>query len=191
MAGGGTAEGGRVKIAGIAAAVYIGAIVAANYLIVHGCPGATPTPYHTYTLPVGFGLAAPAGTYMAAISFPARDVLQRAGGRWIGLAAIVVGAVVSWWVSSPAIAVASGVTFLVAESVDFIIFTPLQRRSFAVAVVVSGLFALTVTSALFLHLAHLPMAGLPGLVVGKVWVILLAGPAAYGLRRVPALRFAP
>ena len=70
----------RVIVA-ISAAVYVAAIVLANYLIVHGFPGATATPYGTYTVPVGFGLIAPAGTYMIAISWPARDMIQRTGGK--------------------------------------------------------------------------------------------------------------
>jgi uncharacterized PurR-regulated membrane protein YhhQ (DUF165 family) len=166
--------------------IYVAAIVAANYMITHG-PG-TPTPFGTYTLPVGFGLVAPAGTYMAALAFPARDVLQRSGGRLVGIAAILVGAGVSCFVSSPTIAVASGVTFLVSETIDFAIFTPMQRRHFGAAVVTAGLFAALVDSALFLHLAGLPMSGLAGLVVGKVWVILIAGPAAFGLRKVVPAR---
>jgi hypothetical protein len=106
------------KIALGALALYVGAIVLANYLIVHGMPGATATPFHTYTLPTLFGLVCPAGTYMAAVSFPLRDVVQRAGGAWLGIAAIVLAAVVSWWVSSPIIAIASGGTFLISESLE-------------------------------------------------------------------------
>ena len=88
------------SIAAAATAAYVGAIILANYLIVHGMPGATATPFHTYTLPVGFGLVAPAGTYMAAVTFPLRDIVQRSGGRLLGVAVILVAALVSWWVSN-------------------------------------------------------------------------------------------
>ena len=168
-------------------AVYVAAIVLANYFIVHGFPGATPTPFGTYTIPVGFGLVAPAGVFMAAAAFPARDVVQRFGGRWMGVLAIIVGAGLSYWVSSPVIAMASGATFLCSETLDFAVYTPLQREHFVGAVVASGLASSLLDSWLFLTLAGLPLAEFSGLALGKVWVILVAGPAAYALRKmVPA-----
>ena len=114
-------------IAAIAMAVYIGAIVLSNYFIVHGLPfgWSTPTPYGTYTVPVGFGLLAPAGVYMAAVTWPRGTSVQRSGGRILGAVAIVVAALVSWWVSPPAIAIASGGTYLISESIDFAVYTPL------------------------------------------------------------------
>jgi len=171
-------------ITAVTAAVYVGAIVLANYLIVHGFPGATPTPFGTYTVPVGFGLVAPAGVYLAAVSFPARDLLQRSGGRIIGLVAILVGAGISWWVSSPAIAVASGVTFLCSETLDFAVYTPLAKRYFIAAVVASGVAASALDSWLFLKIAGLPMSQFAGLFIGKLWIVtLVGGPIAYTLRK--------
>lgn len=175
------------SIAAAALAVYVGAIVLANYFIVHGLPFglSSPTPFGTYTVPVGFGLAAPAGTYVAAVTFPARDVVQRYGGRLLGVAAIIVAALVSWWVSSPAIAVASGLTFLISESLDFGVYTPLQRRWFVPAVIVSGIVAAIADSLIFLKLAGIPYSGnLAGLIVGKLWIVtLLGGSAAWALRK--------
>jgi uncharacterized PurR-regulated membrane protein YhhQ (DUF165 family) len=166
------------------AAVYVGAIALANYLIVHGFPGATATPFGTYTVPVGFGLVAPAGTYMIAVSWPARDILQRSGGRLIGIVAIFVGAAVSWWVSNPAIAVASGGTLLISETCDFLVYTPLQKRWFVPAVVASGIVAAVVDSVIFINWAGLPTSQIPGLIVGKLWIVtLVAGPIAWGLRK--------
>jgi NADH:ubiquinone oxidoreductase subunit 6 (subunit J) len=42
-------------IAAVAMAVYVGAIILANYFIVHGLPFglSTPTSFGTYTVPVG------------------------------------------------------------------------------------------------------------------------------------------
>lgn len=164
----------RTKIGIAALAIYIAAIVLANWAI------------NRYGLvPVGFGLLAPAGVYFAAITFPARDVVQRSIGRLVGIAAILVGATLSWWVSSPKIAVASGVTFLISESLDMAIYTPLQRRWFVSAVVVSSVVAAIVDSLIFLKLAGIPYeVALAGLIVGKLWIVLLVGaPAAWGLRR--------
>jgi hypothetical protein len=162
--------------------VYVAAIVLSNSLITHvGIPAGPGT----YLTPVGFGLLAPSGVWAAAVSFPARDVVQRLGGRWLGVAAIVAGAAISWRISAPQIAAASGLTYLCSETVDMAVYTPLQRRWFAPAVVASGCVAAVADSVLFLHLAGIPAgaAAVAGLVLGKVWVQVAAGPAAWGLRK--------
>lgn len=169
-------------------AIYAGAIIGSNYLIGHvGIPTAPGGPHLT---PVGFGLLAPSGVWAAAVSFPARDVVQRLGGRWLGVIAILVGAVISYWISDPRIAIASGLTYLCSETADFVVYTPLQRRWFTPAVFASGCTAAVVDSVVFLHLAGLPagLTAVAGLVLGKFWVQLAAAPAAYGLRRTPALQ---
>ena len=169
--------------AAVAFAIYAGAIVLSNWMIGHvGIPTFPGGPHLT---PVGFGLYAPSGVWAAAVSFPARDVTQRIGGRWLGVAAILAGAGLSYLISDPRIAIASGVTYLVSESADFAVYTPMQRRWFVPAVVASGCVAAVVDSVLFLHLAGLAagMAAVAGLVLGKVWVQLAAGPVTWGLRR--------
>ena len=116
-------------------------------------------------IPVGFGLLAPAGVYFVGLAFPLRDFIQRNLGRKWGVACILVGAGLSYFVS-PTFALASGLTFLVSESVDMAVYTPLQKR-FASAVILSSLSALVVDSILFLWLAFGSEAFLAGQVVGK------------------------
>lgn len=177
----------RIGWALAASAVYAGAIIASNWLIGHvGIPTGPGGPHLT---PVGFGLMAPSGVWAAAVSFPARDVVQRIGGRWLGILAILAGAGVSYLVSDPRIAIASGLTYLCSETADFAVYTPLQRRWFTPAVVASGCVAAVVDSVLFLHLAGLPagVSAVAGLVLGKVWVQIAAGPAAWSLRRTGPL----
>ncbi len=162
--------------------VYVAAIVASNWMIGHvGIPVAPGV----HLTPVGFGLYAPSGVWAAAVSFPARDVTQRLGGRWLGVAAILAGAAVSYLVSDPRIAVASGVTYLCSEASDMAVYTPLQRRWFVPAVFASGCVAIVVDSVLFLHLAGLPSgaAAVAGLILGKFWVQVAAVPVAWSLRR--------
>ena len=117
-------------------------------------------------IPVGFGLLAPAGVYFVGLAFPLRDFIQRTMGRRWGVAAILVGAGLSYLVA-PTFALASGATFLVSESVDMAVYTPLQKR-FAWAVVLSSLSALVVDSALFLWLAFGSETFLAGQIVGKI-----------------------
>ena len=168
----------------VALLVYCGSIVAANWLILH--VGSVVLPDGTHLVPVGFGLLAPSGSFAAGATFVARDVVQRAAGRRWAIIAVVAGTILSV-VVSPRLALASGSAFLFSELVDFAVYTPLQERRFVLAVVLSGLVGSVVDSVLFLSLAGIPLAAaLPGLLLAKVWIQLLAGPfAAWLRRRVP------
>ena len=143
----------RVPWAAGAFLIYVAAIVMSNWLITHV---GIPVGPGTHLTEVGFGLLAPSGVWAAGISFPARDVVQRTGGRLLGVAAILLGAAISWKVSSPVIAVASGGTYLISESLDMLVYTPLQKRWFVPAVIASGCVAIIVDSVVFLHWAGLP-----------------------------------
>ena len=176
----------KKTLAVLAFIIYAGAIVLSNWLITHvGIPAGPGT----HLTPVGFGLLAPSGVWAAAISFPARDITQRLGGRWLGVLAILAGAGISYLISSPVIAVASGLTYLCSESADFAVYTPLQKRFFVPAVVTSGCIAAFVDSILFLHLAGLPAgaAAVAGLILGKLWVQLAAGLVTWKLRKTGPL----
>lgn len=162
--------------------MYTAAIAGSNYLITHvgiPVPGTS-----THLSAVGFGLYAPSGVWAAAVSFPARDLVQRLGGRIWGIAAIILGGVISFLVSDPRIAAASAVTYLCSETADMLVYTPLQRR-FTAAIAVSGLVAAVVDSLLFLHLAGIPASWtvVMGLILGKIWIILAVTPMVYLLRR--------
>lgn len=172
----------RRTIGLLALLLYAGSIVAANWLI--RSVGVVVLPDGTHLVPVGFGLLAPSGAYAAGATFVARDVVQRTAGRSGALAAMLAGTVLSVLVS-PRLALASGAAFLVSELADFSVYTPLQRRHFVAAVVLSGMVGSVVDSVLFLGLAGIPLAAaLPGLLLAKVWVQLLAAPVAAWLRRV-------
>lgn len=137
---------------GIGALVaFIGCVFGANWFVEN--VGAASGPGGPHTLPVGFGLRAPSGFVMVGASLTARDLLQRfLGPRWT-VAAIVAGAALSWAIVDREIAVASGVTFLIAEALDFGVYTPLQSRQLTVAVVGSNVVGAVADSVLFLWLA--------------------------------------
>lgn len=153
----------RWLIASAIGGLYLGVIVAANWAIIeYG------------TVPVGFGLMAPAGVVFAGAAFTLRDLLHEAAGRWAVLVAIVAGAALSVWVSTPALALASGLAFLVSELVDMAVYEPLRRRRWLLAVAASNTVGLVVDSALFLAIAFGSLAFLPGQIIGKAWITLLA-----------------
>lgn len=124
-------------------------------------------------IPVGFGLVAPSGVYFAGLAFTLRDGLQEAGGRRWVVGAILAGALLSAGLGGQ-LAIASGVAFLLSELTDFLVYTPLRRRSWLWAVVLSNLVGAVIDSWLFLRLAGFPMEFLLGQVVGKFWMTALA-----------------
>jgi uncharacterized PurR-regulated membrane protein YhhQ (DUF165 family) len=160
----------------MAAAAYLTGILAANYVT------------NRYGMvPVGFGYVATAGTYFAGLSFVLRDLVQVAGGRRAAVAVVVLGAVLSYFVSSPQLALASGVAFLVAEGADLCVYTPLRHRGYIRAAVASNIVGALGDTFLFLWLAGFPIAGAwQGQMVGKLAVtavvIALVGVARAVLR---------
>ena len=175
----------RSWVGAVARVVNGGSILAANWLIRN--VGTTTLPDGTHLLPVGFGLLAPSGSYAAGLTFVARDVVQRSMGRTAAIVAVVVGTLLSALVD-PRLALASGSAFFFSEMVDLAVYTPLERRNFAMAVLLSGVAGSIVDSVIFLGVAGIPLAAaLPGLLLAKLWIQLLATPAAAWLRdQVPA-----
>lgn len=160
------------RIGFAAAAGFIATIWAANWLI-----------SHYGVVHVGFGLLAPAGVFAVGVAFTLRDITHRCLGPWVVMAAILIGAALSW-IIAPAFALASGVAFLVSELADLVVYTPLRERSWLGAVVTSNTVGLMIDSALFLWLAFGSLQFFWGQVVGKAWMTLLAVVLIAGARAV-------
>lgn len=103
------------------------------------------------------GLLVTAGTFFAAATFIIRDALHEQRGRWWVVALIVVGAALSAVTSSTALAVASGIAFLVSELVDLGVYQRVRDRSIPLAVLLSSLVAAPVDTVLFLRVAGFPV----------------------------------
>jgi uncharacterized PurR-regulated membrane protein YhhQ (DUF165 family) len=163
--------------------LYGVSVFVANFMILH--VGAT-IPGGTHVVPVGFGLVAPSGTYVAAFVLVLRDLVQRSSGRLWGLAVIVPGIAITA-LMSPRLALASGVAFALGEVLDFGVYTPLSRR-LGPALFASCLAGAVLDTFTFLLLAGIPLAiALPGTLLGKAWVALLAWPlGTFGRRMIPA-----
>ena len=78
---------------------------------------------------------------------------------------------------------ASSVAFLLSEFADFAVYTPLARRRLVAAVLASSAVGLVVDSLVFLWLAFGSLEFLPGQIIGKAWMVLLALPLVAYLRR--------
>lgn len=151
---------------------YIATIFGANWAI------------QTYGIvPVGFGLMAPAGVYFVGLAFTFRDLVHERVGVFGVIAAILIGALLSWWIS-PTFAVASGVAFLFSELCDLAVYAPLRRRYWLGAVAASNVVGLIVDSALFLWLAFGSLQFIEGQIVGKAYMTVAAVAVLWSIRRV-------
>ena len=168
----------RTWLGAAAVAAYIATIAAANWL----------TARYGF-VPVGFGLTATAGTYAIGFAFVFRILIQEAfgmgyQGRLIMFAAILTGAAFSWKLATPALAWASGVTFLVSETADWAVYTPFRRRGWARAAIAGNTVGATVDTFLFLWLAGFPvLAAVPGQMVGKAYATVIYLAAGWLARR--------
>lgn len=157
---------------------YILTIVGANWAI--GAFG---------IVPVGFGLMAPAAVYFVGLAFTFRDLLQDTLGRRWTIIAILIGAGLSAFFS-PALALASGTAFLISETADFAVYTPLRERNWLGAVALSNTVGLVLDSVIFLTLAFGSLEFLAGQIVGKAWMTVLAIIVLWTWRRAVLPRYA-
>jgi uncharacterized PurR-regulated membrane protein YhhQ (DUF165 family) len=161
----------RTLVGWLVAGAYVATVWLANIAVAH-----------LGVVSVGFGLVAPAGVYLAGLAFTLRDVLQDFLGRRAVVAAILTGAVLSYLLGAgntipgghASIAVASAAAFLVSESSDFAVYTPLRERSWLGAVALSNTAGAVIDSVVFLWLAFGGFAFLKGQIVGKLWITALS-----------------
>ena len=161
-------------------------IPAANWMIGHvgtACVPNGPCLIPVAPNPFGASLMAPSGVLMIGIALVLRDLVQRRLGVGYSASAVVAGAMLSAVVAPPALALASGVAFLISEFADLAVYTPLARRRLIAAVVASSLAGLVVDSVVFLWLAFGSLEFLAGQVIGKTWMVLLSIPFVHLLRR--------
>ena len=162
----------RPTVGTVALVLYVGTVVAANWFVQH--VGTQSFPGGPHTIAVGFGYRAPSGVLWVGLAFTLRDIVQSTLGRRWTIAAIVVGAALSY-VVAPSLAWASAVAFLTSEALDFAVYTPLiGRGSVVAAVVLSNTVGLVVDTVVFLQLAFDSLDFWQGQVIGKAWMTLLA-----------------
>jgi hypothetical protein len=162
----------------------------ANWIIGHF--GTVCVPNGPCLLPVAPHVMAPSGVLMIGIALVLRDLVQRRLGVEFGIAAIVAGAAISAVLAPASLVLASATAFLLSEFADFAVYTPLARRRLVLAVLASSTLGLVVDSIVFLWLAFGSLEFLPGQIIGKLWMVLLAIPfVAYLRRRDERLGFKP
>lgn len=171
----------RVTEGSIFLALYMACIPAANWTIQH--VGTVCTPDGPCLIPVAPGIMAPSGVMLVGLALVLRDLVQRRLGTAYGLGAVLVGAVISALIAPPSLVIASTTAFLLSELADFGVYTPLQKRGFVRAVLISSVVGLVADSVIFLWLAFGSLDFLIGQIIGKGWMVLLSLPAIEWLRR--------
>jgi queuosine precursor transporter len=164
-------------------ASYVLTIVLANYAITHwGTPPVAPGA--PYTVPVWPGVAAPSGVLFAGLAFTFRDLTQEWLGRKAVILTILIGALLSWRVTSNRdLAVASAGAFLFSEFADFAVYQPFRERRWLLAVALSNVVGLIIDSLLFLQLAFGSLEFWQGQMIGKAWTTVFAIVVLLALRQ--------
>lgn len=172
---------------------FIGSIWFANWLVTHwgtvrfgDGPWVIPV-WSGGLTPSGNPVYAPSGVLAIGVGFTLRDLVQRRLGVKVAIVAIVVGALLSAALD-PSLALASGVAFLLAETLDLVVYTPLQRRHLVGAVVASNIVGVIVDSIVFLTIAFGSLSLIQGQIIGKAWMTLVAIPIVHGIRELDRQR---
>lgn len=158
---------GLVSVAGYIATIFLANWAIQNY-------GVTS---------VGFGLVAPAGIWFVGLAFTFRDLTQRYLGVEAVIAAIFIGAGLSYLVA-PSFAVASATAFLFSEAADLAVYTPVAKRNFLLGVFLSNVVGLCIDSLIFLQLAFHDLGFFKGQVLGKLYMTVAAVIVLYAIRPV-------
>lgn len=171
------------KLVATLAAVYVGLAILANWLA------------SKYTITVPFtDYLAPAGVLAIGAVLVIRDWLQQLTNLWWSLALMVLAAASSYligvaagWTSLQKIAIASVIAFLVSESIEAVVFTPLRNRNLTLGVGLSATVGNAIDSYLFLTIAFGSLAFFWGNFIGKLEMIAVGVVLTLGRRRFLAV----
>ena len=151
---------------------YMATIPVANFMI--GNIGTFCVPDGPCMIPVGFGYTAPSGVLMVGLALVLRDYVQEHFGTKWSIAAITLGAVLSYFLADPFIALASFAAFATSELFDFAVYTYVRKKDRALAIAASGIVGSILDSAVFLFIAFQSLAYIEGQIIGKIAISLLA-----------------
>lgn len=153
----------------VLAVTFVALVVLANWLASKYVVHVPFTPY-----------LAPAGVFCIGAVLVIRDWLQQLRGlRWTmplvliaGIASYAIGEAAGW-TSLRKIAVASLIAFLVSETVEALVFTPIRKRHLTFGVALSATIGNALDSWLFLTIAFASTAFFWGNFWGKTEAILI------------------
>ena len=144
----------------------------ANFMI--GNVGTFCVPDGPCLIPLGFGIMAPSGVLMIGAALILRDLVHESLGVKWSLAAIGLGAVLSYLLADPFIAIASLVAFAISELSDYAVYVKIREKSKELAMLLSGIVGSTIDSAIFLYLAFGSLLHIEGQIIGKILFTVIA-----------------
>ena len=119
------------------AALYIGLIVLVNWLFTVVPP-----------VDMGGGEVWPPVALIVGLIFIARDFAQRVIGHWV-LAAMLIAAILSYFLADPFVAIASVAAFAISELADWLVYS-FTKRPFAQRILLSSVLATPIDTIVFL-----------------------------------------
>jgi len=123
--------------------IYVSSIAFINWLFVVIPPVPVPA----------FNTVFPPVMLVVGFVFVFRDFCQRAIGHHV-LFAMLAGGVVSYFMSAPAVAIASVAAFSISESVDWLVYT-FTRKPLSQRILYSSLISVPIDTVVFLKLVDL------------------------------------
>ncbi|HSR55313.1 MAG TPA: VUT family protein [Alphaproteobacteria bacterium] len=136
--------------------IYIALIVAVNW-------GFTVVPL----VKMPGGEMWPPMSLVVGFIFVVRDFAQREVGHKV-LIAMGIGAVLSYVMAGPHVALASAAAFLVSELADWLVYT-VTRRPFSQRILFSSLIGTPIDSVVFLYgIGHLTVSGVAAMTASKL-----------------------
>jgi uncharacterized PurR-regulated membrane protein YhhQ (DUF165 family) len=158
---------------------YVGLAVLANWL---ASAYLVTVPFTTYIVP--------AGVFCIGAVLVIRDWMQQLKGLWWTMPFVPVAGAISYvvaklagWTALEKIAVASVVAFVVSETVEAAVFTPLRKKHLTLGVGLSATIGNALDTFLFLWIAFGSQAFFAGTFVGK-FLMIAVGTAVTATRRV-------
>lgn len=101
------------------------------------------------------------GAFVYPVAFLVTDLTNRQFGpaiaRRVVLVGFVVGVALSFWLSEPRIAIASGTAFLIGQLLDISVFNELRRQTWWKAPLIGSLVGTAIDTVLFFSLAFAPL----------------------------------
>jgi uncharacterized PurR-regulated membrane protein YhhQ (DUF165 family) len=137
-------------IAAVAAMVVV--VTASNILVQY--------PVQFDLGPVHLGDILTWGAFTYPVAFLITDLANRHDGpaqaRYVVLVGFLVGLALSFWLSTPRIAIASGSAFLIGQLLDIAVFQRLRNRYWLIPPLSASLFGSLLDTAIFFTLAFAP-----------------------------------
>ena len=135
-----------------AVAAMVAVVAASNFLVQY--------PVAVQLGPVNLGDILTWGAFTYPFAFLVSDLTNRHDGpnqaRFVVLAGFLVGLALSFWLSTPRIAIASGSAFLIGQLLDIAVFQRLRNRYWLIPPLSASLFGSLLDTLIFFSIAFAP-----------------------------------